>query len=71
MSTQPIVIMLVLGLALFVLFVGWGALVVSGQEEEDQQRWIETMAAAGRQEWPAEATANCDYLADETEHDDG
>lgn len=80
-STHLVAIFAVLGLALVVLFIGWGALVVSGREEEDQQRWIGTMAAVGRQEWPAgEASAKCDYPAsavdgspdlDGSEHDDG
>jgi hypothetical protein len=43
----------VLGLALLVLGICWGALVVSSREEADQQRWIETMAAMGWQDWPA------------------
>lgn len=78
-STQLIAIFAVLGLALLILFVGWGALAVSGQEEEDQQRWLSTMAAIGRQEWPAAASAKGDYPAsavdgspdlDGSEHDD-
>ena len=78
-STQVVAICAVLGLALLILMIGWGALAVSQREEEDQQRWIETMAAAGWQEWPS---ANGDYLAgsgwldgsdvlDGSEHDDG
>jgi len=78
--TQVFAIVAVLCLALLVLFIGWGALVVSSQEEEDQQRWIGTMAAVGRQEWPAAASAKGDYPAsavdgspdlDGSEHDDG
>lgn len=61
MSTQLVAIMAVLGLALVFLLVAWSALVVSGREEEEQQQWIETMAAVGRQEWPS---AKGDYPAD-------
>jgi len=81
--TQVFAIVAVLCLALVVLFIGWGALAVSSQEEEDQRRWVETMAAAGWQDWPAgEASANGDYAAgsdaldgsdysDGSEHDNG
>ena len=78
MSTQLVAILAVLGLALLILFLGWGALVVSQREERDQAGWIETMAAAGR----AGASAKGDYVAgsdcsdgsdysDGSEHDDG
>ena len=50
MSTQPIAICVVLGLALWILFLGWGALAVSQREEQDQRRWIETMMAVGWQD---------------------
>lgn len=67
MSTQLIAIMVVLGLALFVLFVGWGALAVSGREEEEQQRWMATMAAVGSR---SDGSDGSDY-SDGSEHDDG
>jgi hypothetical protein len=65
-STQPIAICVVLGLALLILFVGWSALAVSQREEREQQQWIETMAAIGQQQWPQEdPSAKGDYPADE------
>ena len=45
MSTQLVAIFAVLGLALVILFLGWGALVVSSREEADRAAWVETMAA--------------------------
>lgn len=74
MSTQLVAIFVVLGLALVVLLFGWGALAVASREEADLARWLETMAAVGRAEWPA--SANDDYPAGEpdqdgSEHDDG
>lgn len=60
MSTQLVAIFGFLCFALLILFIGWGALVVSSREEQDQQRWIETMAAVGQQEWP---TAKSTYPA--------
>ena len=66
MSTQPIAILITLGFGLIFLFIVWSALAVSSREEEDQQRWLDTMAAIGRQEWPAPST----YPDDPTEHND-
>lgn len=70
MSTQLVAIFVVLGGGLLFLVFAWYALAVSGREERDQQGWLETMAAMGWQEWPAEASANADY-SDGSEHDDG
>lgn len=67
MSTQPIAILITLGFGLIFLFIVWSALAVSSREEEDQQRWLDTMAAIGRQEWP-DATSN--QITDLTEHND-
>ena len=66
--TMFVVVTLGLGLAGLLLFV-LAACVQSGNDAEDEQRWIETMMAAGWQEWPAAANSN--NQADRTEHDDG
>ena len=66
MNTQLIAIFAILGLGVFFMLVAWSALAVSQREEREQQRWIETMAAVGQQEWPHEApSAKGDYPADE------
>ena len=50
MSTHLAAILAILGLALFLLILGWSALAVSQRDAQDQQRWIETMTAMGERE---------------------
>jgi hypothetical protein len=46
MSTQLVAILLVLAMALLLLFLWvWSVCAVSGREEDEQQRWLEIMAA--------------------------
>ena len=70
MSTQLLAIICVIGLALGALGLAVfavAAAVQSGNDAEWERR-IEAMKALG---WLPNASANGDYLADETEHDDG
>jgi hypothetical protein len=51
---------------LLLLLLLLAALRVSGREEEEVARWIETMAAVGWMEWPA---ANGYYLQEDDDAD--
>lgn len=68
MSTQPLAIIVVLGLALGVLFLAWfavAACIQNGNDAEFERR-IEVMKAMGWTEWPTETpSAKGDYPADD------